>query len=117
VVGWLGLWLVLGVMLPRASWQSVATLAGGVLVAAALVPRLRRAWRPVSASTTLVASRGLGPGDHAWFVHGNDAERVLVTARHGLRVVIARPGHDAAEGIHVRRTRVLLLRGGSRLSG
>jgi hypothetical protein len=32
-----------------------------------------------------------------------------VTARHGLRLVIARPGHDAAEGVSVRRTRVLLL--------
>jgi hypothetical protein len=93
------------------------TLAAGLLGAAALIPRLRLAWRPVSAPTTFMASRGLAPGDHAWFVHGGDVHLVLVTARHGLRVVIARPGHDAAEGMSVRRTRVLLLPGSPRISG
>ncbi len=39
----------------------------------------------------------------------SDADLVLVTARHGFRLIIARPGHDAAEGLSVRRTRVLLL--------
>jgi hypothetical protein len=36
---------------------------------------------------------------------------VIVTARHGLRVVIARPGETAEEGLEVRPTRVLLVPG------
>jgi hypothetical protein len=84
-------------------------LAAGALVATSALPRLRRAWRPVSAPTTVLLSRDLRPGDRAWFVRGRTADLVLVTARHGLRVVVARPDQDAAEGLSVRRTRVLLL--------
>ena len=84
-------------------------LAAGLLLAGALILRIRVRWRPLSGTTTFVVSRRLRAGDRAWFVHGNDADLVLVTARHGFRLVIARPGHDAAEGLSVRRTRVLLL--------
>ena len=38
-----------------------------------------------------------------------EAERVLVTALHGTRVVIARLDGSGAEGLSVRRTRVLLV--------
>lgn len=117
LVGWLALAVTLGLAAPRLPAQAALTLAAGLLGAAALIPRLRLAWRPLSAITTFLASRGLAAGDHAWFVHGGDAHLVLVTARHGRRVIIARPGHDAAEGMSVRRTRVLLLRGTPRLSG
>jgi hypothetical protein len=54
-------------------------------------------------------SRGLRPGARAWYVRAGDADVVLVTARRGLRLVIARPDLVSAEGISVRRTRVLLL--------
>ena len=107
--GWLALLLSLSLWLPRLPAQAAMGLAAALLLAGALVPRLRLGWRPFSATTTLVVSRQLRPGDRAWFVHGSDADLVLVTARYGLRVVIARPGHDAAEGLSVRRTRVLLL--------
>jgi hypothetical protein len=109
LAGWLALLAVLGLLLPAVPAPAAMTLAAGLLAAGALTPRLRLVWRPLSAAATVLASRGLRPGDHAWFVHGDDARLVLVTARHGLRLVIARPGHDAAEGLHVRRTRVLLL--------
>jgi hypothetical protein len=37
------------------------------------------------------------------------AEAVIVTARRRLRLVVARPDQGPAEGIEVRRTRVLVL--------
>jgi hypothetical protein len=103
--------LLVGVkgLLPQVAPQAAMMLAAGLLLVAATIPRLRVAWRPISATTTVRLSSGLRPGDHAWFVHGSGADLVLVTARHGIRVVVARPGHDAAEGMSVRRTRVLLL--------
>jgi hypothetical protein len=109
LLAWLALLLALGGLLPLLPSQAVMVLATGTFVVAAQIPRLRLAWRPISASTTLLTSRALRPGDRAWFVHGGAADLVLVTARHGLRVVIAKPGHDGAEGMSVRRTRVLLL--------
>ena len=109
LLGWLALLLGLSLLFPPIPSQTAIAVAAGLLLAGALIPRLRLGWRPLSAPTTFVVSRRLRPGDRAWFVHGGDADLVLVTARHGLRVVIARPGHDAAEGLSVRRTRVLLL--------
>jgi hypothetical protein len=106
---WLALLIGLPVLLPQLSTTTALALATGVLVVGALIPRLRIAWRPVSAMTTVLVSRGLRPGDRAWFVHGRDADLVLVTARHGLRIVVAKPDHEATEGMSVRRTRVLLL--------
>jgi hypothetical protein len=108
LLAWLTVLLGLSVLLPMTSPPAMM-LAGGIVLAAAMIPRLRQAWRPLSAVTTVLLSRELRPGDRAWFVHGGGADLVLVTARHGLRVVVARPGHDAAEGMSVRRTRVLLL--------
>jgi hypothetical protein len=109
LLGWLALLIGLHVLVPRLSAETAMVGAAALLVAGTLIPRLRLGWRPLSATATLVVSRRLRPGDRAWFVHGDDADLVLVTARHGLRIVIARPGHDAAEGLSVRRTRVLLL--------
>jgi len=109
LVGWLALLIGLGLWLPRLPSQAAMGLAAVLLFAGAMIPRLRVGWRPLSATTTLMVSRPLRPGDRAWFVHGSDADLVLVTARHGFRVVIARPGPDATEGLSVRRTRVLLL--------
>ena len=109
VLAWLTVLLGLTTLLPQVPPQTAMVLAAGLLFLVALIPRLRLAWRPVSATATVLLSRGLRPGDHAWFVHGRGADLVLVTARHGLRVVVARPGYDALEGMSVRRTRVLLL--------
>jgi len=109
LLGWLVLLLALTALVPGVPAPAAMMVAAGLLLASALILRLRLGWRPLSAPTTFLVSRGLRPGDRAWFVHGRDADLVLVTARHGFRVVIARPGHDAAEGVSVRRTRVLLL--------
>jgi hypothetical protein len=42
-------------------------------------------------------------------VRAHQADLVLVTARHGARLVIARPNFAEDEGLAVRRTRVLVL--------
>jgi hypothetical protein len=109
LLAWLALLLGLTVWIPQLPSTTAMILAIGLLVVVSLVSRLRIAWRPVSAMTTLLVSRRLRPGDRAWFVHGRDADLVLVTARHGVRIVVARPDHEAAEGMSIRRTRVLLL--------
>jgi hypothetical protein len=109
LLAWLLLLVGATVWLPALSPRAAMILAAGLLVGGALIPRVRLGWRPLSGVATVLVSRGLRPGDRAWFVHGGDADLVLVTARHRLRLVIARPGGDAAEGLSVRRTRVLLL--------
>ena len=108
-LAWLGVWLGLSVLLPAMALGATMILAAGVLLLAASIPGIRRAWRPVSATVSLLVSRRLRPGDRAWFVHQRDADLVLVTARHGVRVVVARPDQEAAEGMSIRRTRVLLI--------
>jgi hypothetical protein len=90
---------------PDASALVAVALVGG----AALVPSLRRRWRPASALVSLSASRGLRPGDLAWCIFERRVERVIVTARRGLRLVVARPDQGPAEGLEVRRTRVLVV--------
>jgi hypothetical protein len=68
-------------------------------------------WRPIAGPVALALSAGLAPGDHAWYVRAGTAERVLVTGRHPTRIVIVRLNDESAEGLSVRRTRVLLVRG------
>jgi hypothetical protein len=109
LLAWLGVWLGLSVLLPAMALGPTMVLAAATLLLAAAVPGIRRAWRPVSATVSLLVSRRLRPGDRAWFVHRRDADLVLVTARHGVRVVVARPDQEAAEGMNIRRTRVLLI--------
>jgi hypothetical protein len=103
-----------------AAWPLVAstvdaTAAGSLAVTAILVgvgafiPSVRVRWRPVSALVSLSVSRGLGPGDVAWCVFSDRVERVIVTARRRGRLVVARPGREPAEGLEVRRTRVLVI--------
>src|SRR2546428_639179 len=95
--------------LPSASRESLALLAVLVIALGALARPLRARWRPVSGVVGLAVSRRLSPGDPAWYVRPGDAERVLVTALHRTRVVIARLDESGAEGLSVRRTRVLLV--------
>jgi hypothetical protein len=103
-----------------ALWGALASLGLGVATGAAILalvplgvgvclPPLRARWRPVSAALGFIVSRPLRPGDRAWYVREGTATVVLVTARRGVRIVIARANGDAAEGISVRRTRVLLI--------
>lgn len=109
VVAWLGAWGLLVLGLGPAQATPLALLAAVVVGAAALPRPLRVRWRPVSGAVTLSVSRSLRPGDRAWFVRPGDAELVLVTAHRGVRLVVAFGARGPAEGIAVRRTRVLLV--------
>jgi hypothetical protein len=82
-----------------------------ILVGHGFVVRpLRTRWRPLSGWVGLAMSRGLHPGDRAWYVRPHQADDlVLVTARHGARLVIARPNLAQDESLSGRRTRVLVL--------
>ena len=102
-------WGALVVALPSAPRLPVAALAGLVVALGALVRPLRARWRPLSGIVAHVLSAQLSPGDQAWYVRPGHAERVLVTARHRTRVVIVRLNDEGAEGVSVRRTRVVLL--------
>lgn len=97
-----------------------AVIAVMVAGGAALAGPLRLRWRPVSALVSLSVSRALRPGDLAWCIFPERVERVIVTARRGRRLVVARPGQGATEGLEVRRTRVLVVpaeRAGQRYIG
>jgi hypothetical protein len=108
LVAWLALWAATLIVLPPGSLKApyVATIA---LVVGALIQPLRVRWRPVAGWVGLRVSRGLRAGDRAWYVGAREASLVVVTARHGPRLVIARAGLDEDEGMSVRRTRVFLL--------
>jgi hypothetical protein len=107
LVAWLLLAAGLRLLVPLD--ERPALVAAFLVVAAgAAMPLVRSRWRPVSGPVGLSVSRRLRPGDRAWYVRAGEADRVLITARHGLRMVIAQPG-EGAEGLSVRRTRVLLI--------
>lgn len=108
-VAFVVLWGGLGVAAAAALASHAAILSLALLCLGVLIRPVRASWRPISGWVGLTVSRGLRPGDRAWYVRAGEADLVLVTARHGARMVIARPdlGHD--EGLNVRRTRVVLL--------
>ena len=107
LLAWLVLWGVATVLLgpPRAA----AVVAFVVVVFGCLVRPLRARWRPLTGTVGLFLSSRLAPGDHVWYVRPGYAQRVLVTARHGMRVAITPLSDEGAEGLSVRRTRVLLV--------
>ena len=109
LAAWLAICGGAAIAFPTASREQLAILAALFAVLSALVRPLRARWRPVSGAVAVVLSARLSPGDQAWYVSPGHAERVLVTARHRTRVVIARLNDAGAEGLSVRRTRVLLL--------
>ncbi len=106
LVAWLGLWGIAGGLLGAQPGALVALVLLGVGLA--LRP-LRVRWRPVTGAVGLAVSRGLRPGARAWYVRARDADLVVVTARHGARLVIARSDLVSGEGMSIRRTRVVLL--------
>ena len=108
VLAWLLAWAAVAAVLETATASTSATIAVLTVVVVALVAPLRRGWRPVSALVSLSVSRPLRPGDHAWLVLPERVEPVIVTARRGLRLVVATP-HQGSEGVSVRRTRILVV--------
>src|SRR5262245_2807685 len=105
-------WVIVWALLAAVTGLSPLRLAVLSLVLVALASRIRPVrvlWRPVSGAVGLAVSRDLRAGDRAWYVRSQQADLVLVTARHGSRVVIAAPDLDEPdEVLTVRRTRVLL---------
>jgi hypothetical protein len=102
------LWAGCAVVLGPTRLEAAAVLALALVGAGAAWPALRARWRPISAWMGLRISQGLRPGDRAWYLGAREATLVVVTAHHGVRLVIARPDlPDAA--LSVRRTRVFLL--------
>ncbi len=108
LLAWVLVWIpsvvVLGPERPEASAVAALILVG----LGAAWPPVRARWRPVTAWVGLRISRGLRPGDRAWYLGPRDARLVVVTARRGIRLVIVRPDLQD-ESISVRRTRVFLL--------
>jgi len=109
VAMWLLLWAALDAFSDLPSWPAAALAAALVALGGAVFP-LRVLCRPVSGAVGLLVSRGLRPGDRAWYDRSRQPDLVLVTARRGARLVIATPDPDEPdEVLTVRRTRVLLL--------
>jgi hypothetical protein len=109
LAAWLLVWGGLA-LTPYAKTPGATAVAAAVLVGlAAPVSPIRRRWRPLGALISLSVSRALRPGDRAWLVLPQHVEPVIVTARRRLRLVVARPDQDLAEGLEVRRTRVLVV--------
>jgi hypothetical protein len=109
LVAWAVAW---GASLAVLGWASAreAAVLSLILVGLALMVRpLRTRWRPVTGWVGLAMSRRLQVGDRAWYVRAHRADLVLVTARHGARLVIAGPTLADDESLSVRRTRVLVL--------
>jgi hypothetical protein len=109
LAGWLVLWFALAGALGHVTSGQAALAALALLGLLALVPPLRVRWRVVSGAVGLWMSRAIAVGDRAWCIGPGSATRVIVTARRGARVTVANTGGDAAEGVSVRRTRVLLV--------
>lgn len=102
-------WPFVAVTLADVTAVASAGLAAVLVGVAALARPLRQRWRPVSALVALSVSGGLRPGDRAWLVLSERVEPVIVTARRGIRLVVASPDQGPAEGLEVRRTRVLVV--------
>jgi len=94
---------------PEVARSRLAVAAALIVGVGALIRPLRARWRPASGTVALVLSARLSAGDHAWYVRPGRAERVLITARRRTRIVIVRLNDEGAEGLSVRRTRVLLV--------
>jgi hypothetical protein len=109
LVAWLALWAVAAMAFPEGARSRLAVAAAFVVGIGALIRPLRTRWRPASGPVALALSGRLSAGDHAWYVRPGRAERVLITARRRARIVIVRLNDESAEGLSVRRTRVLLV--------
>jgi hypothetical protein len=108
-VAWTVTWILV-VVVSDARPAPLAFLAALVVAALAWgLPPLRVRWRPVSAAVGVRMSRHVRPGSRAWYIRADAADLVIVTARRGVRVVIAGMTESRTEGFAVRRTRVLLI--------
>jgi hypothetical protein len=109
LMAWLAFIAVFALETGDLALRPAAIIAAAVVLVCALLPPLRLRWRPATALVGLRVSAALRPGDRAWYVRGERADLVIVTARRGLRVSISAPGLGAQESISVRRTRVFVV--------
>jgi hypothetical protein len=109
LAGWLVAWALIVVAWGDLEAGPTAVAAAVAVGALGALGPIRLRWRPVSGAVGLWVSRGLAPGDRAWYVRPDAPELVIVTATRGLRLTVAATGGGAIEGLSVRRTRVLLL--------
>lgn len=109
LAAWLLIWPFLALLVEDATAGATAVAASVLVGGAAFLRPLRLRWRPVSALVFLSVSRDLRPGDRAWLVLAGYVEPVIVTARRRRRLVVARPDQGPAEGLEIRRTRVLVV--------
>ena len=109
LLAWLAVLALLVARAGEADLRRAALVAVALVGLAALLRPLRLRWRPASALVGVLVSRALRPGDQAWYVRGERADLVIVTARRGLRLSIAAPELGASESLRVRRTRVLVV--------
>jgi hypothetical protein len=108
LLAWALLWVGCLAVLGPARLEAAALAALALVGAAAAIQPLRVRWRPISGWIGLRISQGLRPGDRAWYLGAREATLVVVTAHHGVRLVVVRPDLQD-EGLSVRRTRVFLL--------
>jgi hypothetical protein len=111
LAAWLTLWAGLSLVLPAFDGSGQAAVAAMVVAVGIAISPVRGLWRPVTGWVGLTVSGALRPGDRAWLVRRGGADLVIVTARRGLRMVVAQ-AQESAEGITVRRTRVLVIPAG-----
>ncbi len=109
LVAWLVFSVVAAAALPEATLTSILVVAAIPLAVGAMLQPARVRWRPVSGYVGLAVSRGLRPGDRAWYVRADRADVVVVTARRRWRVSITAPHPGGSESLSVRRTRVFLV--------
>lgn len=103
------LWIVAVAMMGSHLGTEAGLISLGLVCLGLAIHPVRARWRPLTGWIGLALSRTLRAGDRAWYIGGREARLVLVTARHGVRLVIARPDLPEDEAMSVRRTRVLLL--------
>jgi hypothetical protein len=108
LIAWAGFWGLMMILLGPGLVSEAGVVALVLLLLTLFVQPLRVRWRPITGWVGLSMSSGLRPGDRAWYIRAGEADLVLVTARRGLRLVIARPELSGDETMSVRRTRVLL---------
>jgi hypothetical protein len=109
LVAWALLWGAAIAGLGPGQIEAAAVLGLALVAAGIALPPLRVRWRPITGWVGLRISQDLRVGDRAWYLGAREASLVVVTARRGVRLVIARPDLAQDEGFSVRRTRVLLL--------
>ena len=108
-IAWLLLWSVVVAMMGSHLGREAVVVSVGLVCLGMAIHPIRARWRPLTGWIGLALSRSLRAGDRAWYIGGREARLVLVTARHGVRLVVAHPDFPEDEGMSVRRTRVLLL--------